>query len=78
MPSLGVLLSEFIIEELRRTLPRLSHRHGLDQPAIDDLIDALAILTDLVTPSASQALTSFHAPSGAPGPGPGCRWAHLW
>ncbi|MFM9103115.1 MAG: putative toxin-antitoxin system toxin component, PIN family [Cyanobium sp.] len=50
--ALEVVLSEFILEELRRTLPRLSHRHGLDQSAIDDLIDALAILADLVTPAA--------------------------
>ena len=27
--SLEVVLSDYIIEELRRVLPRLSHRHGL-------------------------------------------------
>lgn len=48
--ALEVVLSEFILEELRLTLPRLSHRHGLDQTAINDLIDALATLTALVTP----------------------------
>ncbi|NQW39752.1 MAG: PIN domain-containing protein [Cyanobacteria bacterium] len=36
-----VLLSDFILAELRRTLPRLFHRHGLTLPAIDDLIDSL-------------------------------------
>ncbi|MEB3332612.1 MAG: putative toxin-antitoxin system toxin component, PIN family [Synechococcaceae cyanobacterium] len=48
--ALEVVLSEFILQELRRTLPRLSHRHGLDQAAIDDLIDALTILVELVEP----------------------------
>jgi len=35
---------------LRRTLPRLVHRHGLTPEAIDDLIDTLAILAELVEP----------------------------
>jgi len=48
--ALEVVLSEFILQELRRTLPRLSHRHGLDQAASDDLIDALTILVELVEP----------------------------
>lgn len=48
--ALEVVLSEFILQELRRTLPRLSHRHGLDQAASDDLLDALTILVELVEP----------------------------
>jgi len=48
--ALEVVLSEFILQELRRTLPRLSQRHGLDQPATDDLIHALTILVDLMEP----------------------------
>ena len=48
--ALEVVLSEFILAELRRTLPRLAHRHGLTPGASDDLIDALAILVELVEP----------------------------
>ena len=33
---------------LRRTLPRLVHRHGLTPEAIDDLIDTLVILAERV------------------------------
>ena len=29
--SIDVLLSSFILEELRRVLPRLAHRHGLSR-----------------------------------------------
>jgi putative PIN family toxin of toxin-antitoxin system len=50
--ALEVVLSEFILAELRRTLPRLVHRHGLAPDAIDDLIDTLAILAELVEPEA--------------------------
>ena len=42
--ALDLVLSDFILAELRRTLPRLVHRHGLTLPAIDDLIDSLANL----------------------------------
>ena len=48
--ALEVVLSDFILAELRRTLPRLVHRHGLTPEAIDDLIDTLAILVELVEP----------------------------
>jgi len=41
-----------LIAALRRTLPRLVHRHGLTPEAIDDLIDTLAILAELVEPEA--------------------------
>jgi putative PIN family toxin of toxin-antitoxin system len=49
--ALEVVLSEFVLAELRRTLPRLVHRHGLTPEAID-LIDTLAILAELVEPEA--------------------------
>ena len=39
--ALDLVLSDFVLAELRRTLPRLVHRHGLTLPAIDDLIDSL-------------------------------------
>lgn len=48
--SVEVLLSSYILDELRRVLPRLQHRHGLSAAEIDDLIDALAIQAELVEP----------------------------
>lgn len=52
--SVEVLLSTFILEELRRVLPRLSSRHGLTAAEIDDLVDILAIQAELVEPSPTQ------------------------
>ncbi|MBI4754480.1 MAG: putative toxin-antitoxin system toxin component, PIN family [Betaproteobacteria bacterium] len=49
--SLEVLLSDYILEELRRVLPRLSHRHGLTTDEIDDLIDSLAIQAEVIEPA---------------------------
>jgi predicted nucleic acid-binding protein len=43
-----------VLAELRRTLPRLAHRHGLTPEAIDDLIDTLAILAEQVEPQAVE------------------------
>jgi putative PIN family toxin of toxin-antitoxin system len=48
--ALDVMLSEYILDELRRVLPKLAHRHGLGADEIDDLIDALAIQAELVAP----------------------------
>jgi len=48
--SLEVVLSDFIIEELRRVLPRLGHRHGLTSAEIDDLLDILSIQADILAP----------------------------
>ena len=48
--ALNVVPSPFILDELRRTLPKLTHRHGLTAPEIDDLIDALAILAEVINP----------------------------
>lgn len=50
--SIEVVLSEFIIEELRRVLPRLSHRHGLTAVEIDDLIDILSVQAEILEPYA--------------------------
>ncbi len=52
--SIDVLLSDYILEELRRVLPRLVHRHGLSATQIDDLVDALSIQCDLIEPTAPQ------------------------
>ncbi len=48
--SLEVVLSDFIIEELRRVLPRLGHRHGLTSAEIDGLLDILSIQAEILTP----------------------------
>lgn len=48
--SLEVLLSDYILAELRRVLPRLSHRHGLTEMEMDDLVDILAIQAEVIVP----------------------------
>jgi putative PIN family toxin of toxin-antitoxin system len=48
--SVEVLLSAYILDELRRVLPRLAHRHGLTSAEIDDLVDALSIQVEVIEP----------------------------
>lgn len=48
--SVDVLLSVYILEELRRVLPRLANRHGLSAAEIDDWVDALSIQAETVEP----------------------------
>ena len=48
--SLEVVLSDFILNELRRVLPRLSQRHGLTSVEIDDLLDILSIQAEVLEP----------------------------
>jgi putative PIN family toxin of toxin-antitoxin system len=48
--AIEMALSRFILDELARTLPRLSHRTGFDKADIQDLIDALTVLADIVEP----------------------------
>ncbi|MDD1650200.1 MAG: putative toxin-antitoxin system toxin component, PIN family [Methylococcaceae bacterium] len=50
--ALDVVLSEYILVELRRVLPKLAHRHGLGANDIDDLIDTLSIMAELIEPAA--------------------------
>jgi uncharacterized protein len=50
--SLQVSLTHYILDELRRVLPRLRSRHGLSDDGIADLIDCLAFQADLVEPAA--------------------------
>ena len=49
--SVDVLLSAYILDELRRVLPRLVHRHGLTTAESDDLVDALSIQADVIEPA---------------------------
>lgn len=48
--SVEVLLSACILDELRRVLPRLAHRHGLTLSEIDDLVDVLSIQAEVIEP----------------------------
>ena len=56
--SVDVVLSAYILAELRRVLPRLSHRHGLTTAEIDDLIDTLSIQAEIIdfSPAPEPAL----------------------
>lgn len=57
--ALEVVLSGFILDELRRVLPKLAHRHGLSASEIEDLVDILSIQAEVVEPApgADPALT---------------------
>ena len=54
--SIEVVLSNFILDELRRVLPRLQTRHGFSKTEIDDLVDSLALLADIVEPEVNVEL----------------------
>lgn len=54
--SLAVVLSPFILDELRRVLPRLVNRHGLSSAEINDLVDVFSMQADTLEP------TAIHAP----------------
>ena len=49
--EIEVVLSEALLEELRRVLPRLVHRHGLKDSEIDELVDILAFKSEIVQPA---------------------------
>ena len=53
--SLEVVLSHFILDELRRVLHRPSRRHGLSEAEIADLVDCLSFEAELVEPSCGLA-----------------------
>jgi putative PIN family toxin of toxin-antitoxin system len=69
--SVDVLLSAYILDELRRVLPRLAHRHGLTSAEIDDLVDALSIQAEVIEPLpdlvAHESLPRFGCADEAPG-----------
>ncbi len=48
--SLGVVLSRYILDEVARVLPRLSHRLGWRDADYDDFIDILALQVEIVDP----------------------------
>jgi uncharacterized protein len=48
--SVDVVLSELILDELRRVLPRLANKHALSVAEIEDLVDILSIQAEIVDP----------------------------
>lgn len=48
--AIEVVLSDYILDETRRVLPRLRRRHGMSDPDIDDLVDILGFLAEIVDP----------------------------
>lgn len=52
--AVEVLLSPYILGELRRVLPKLAHRHGLSSTEIDDLVDMLSIQAEVIEPAATN------------------------
>ena len=52
---LDVVQSRFILAELLRVLPRLNHRLQWRDEDMLDMVDTLALLADLVEPSAEAA-----------------------
>jgi putative PIN family toxin of toxin-antitoxin system len=48
--AIDAVLSRYILAELVRVLPRLNHRLRLSEEDVLDLVDALALLADLVDP----------------------------
>lgn len=53
--SVEALLSSYILDELRRVLPRLAHRHGLTAAEIEDLVDILSIQAEVIDPTEPAA-----------------------
>jgi putative PIN family toxin of toxin-antitoxin system len=48
--ALEVVLSDGILEELRRVLLRLQSRHGLSEAEMNDLVDCLSFEAEIVPP----------------------------
>lgn len=53
--SVEVVLSNHILDELRRVLPRLASRHNLGQGEMDDLVDILSIQAEVLEPAPVEA-----------------------
>lgn len=53
--SLQVCLSPYILDGLRRVLPKLRAKHGLSDAEIADLVDCLSFEADSLTPEPHHA-----------------------
>lgn len=49
--AIEVYLSDYILDEVRRVIPRLRHRHGLSDAEVDDLVDILSFLAEIIEPT---------------------------
>lgn len=49
--AIDVFLSEYILDEVCRVLPKLSHRHGLSEGEVDDLVDIIRFLSEIIEPA---------------------------
>jgi len=49
--AIEVYLSDYILDEVRRVLPRLHYRHGMSDGEIDDLVDILSLLAEVIKPA---------------------------
>lgn len=49
--AIDVYLSDYILDEVRRVLPRLHYRHGMSDGEIDDLVDILSLLAEVIEPA---------------------------
>ena len=59
--AIGLVLSDFVLSELNRVLPRMSSRTGMSPMDVRDLLDSLRTASVLVEPDAAslaQALAS--------------------
>lgn len=52
--SIEVVLSEYILDELKRVLPRLNHRLNWTDREVQEYIDSLAFLADMAIPTSSN------------------------
>lgn len=55
--AIDVLLSDFILDELRRVLPRLQHKHGLSEQEMTDLVEILTFQAELATHGADYLIS---------------------
>lgn len=59
--ALAVVLSPWLLEEMRRALPRLPPLAAWRHIDIDDLVDSMAMLADVIEPSAAVAAEARRA-----------------
>ncbi len=60
--SIEIVASRFILDELARTLPRLSNRTGFSDADNHDFVDALSVMVELIEPD--EATLALAAASG--------------
>lgn len=64
--SIEVLLSRYILAELKRVLPKLRHRHGLSDTEMADLVEILSISCALIEPGYQTAADAVREANDVP------------